>query len=331
MAAPNGFSARLVNYGLALETVRGTAVNPGTGGFWIRWETADMFDTATTILNQSALNQLDKYSGAEVVSTWAEGQIAGKITDHAFGLLLYSAIGGYSVGVHGTETVVYDHTFTEDQLNAGPTITITRQDPNITQQYTKGTVNSLEIDVKTGDFVRHTTTFMANPNVATTTQSVLYTAAEQEFTAKHAIVQFNYGTPVPLASAKVTITNNAANYWIIGQTPPGEIFQESFEVKGEMVLRYTDQTYYNLRFNNTPQIVFITIQNTDVVIGSSAHPTLTLLMPACYLNEFKVNQSIDGIVEQTIDFEAVATIANGFAVKAVLTNKHSTYAAAGIS
>src|SRR5882672_7555409 len=134
----NGYSGRLTNYGLALETVRGTAVNPGTGGFWIRWETADMFDTATTILNQSALNQLDKYSSAEVVETWAQGQIAGKITDHAYGLILYSALGSYAVAAHGSETVVYDHTFTEDQLNAGSTLTITRQDPNVTQQYTKG-------------------------------------------------------------------------------------------------------------------------------------------------------------------------------------------------
>lgn len=325
------FSGRLVNYGLGLEVTRGVAVLPSSNGFWIRWETSDFEDTATNVLNASALNQLDKYSGSEVTEAWGTGQIAGKITDHAFGLLLYSALGGYSVGTHPGETVVYDHTFTEDQLNAGPTLTVVRQDPNVTTQYTKGTVNQLDVEVKAGDFVRHTTSFMANPGTVIGTQSVAYTGAEQEFTAKHCIVQFNFGTAIPLASMKLSLITNTTNYWILGQTNPGDIFQQSFEVKGEMVLRYSSQTYYNLRFGNTPQAVFITIQNTDVQLGVGSHPTLTFYMPVCYLNDWKPNQNLDGMVEQTFDFEAVATIANGYAVRSVLTNKHSTYAAGGLS
>ncbi len=326
-----GFSGRLTAYALSYEATRGVGVLPSSNGFWIRYETADMFDTATTILNASALNVLDKYSGAEVVEAWGAGQIAGKITDHAIGLIFLGSLGGYSVGLHAGETVVYDHTFTEDQLNGGPTLTLTRQDPNTTLQYTKGTVNQLDIDVKTGDFVRHTTTFMTNPGVAIGTQTVTPSGAEQEFTAKHVAVQFSTGAVIPLASFKLSIMNSAANYWVLGQTAPGDIYQQSFEVKGEMVLRYSDQTYYNLRFNNTVEAVNITIQNTDVLIGSTSHPTIFFYMPTCYLNDFKVDNTIDGIVQQTVGFQAVATTANAYSIRAVLTNKHSTYLTAGIS
>ena len=322
------FSGRLVSYGLALETVRGTAVQPQ---FWIRWETANVTDTATTILNQSALNVLDKYSGSEVISTWAAGQIAGKITDHAFGLILYATFGSYSVGTKAGETVVYNHTFTESQLNAPTSLTITRVDPNVSNQYTKGMVNSLEVAIKTGDFVRHTTNFMANPNATPGAQTVAYLPYENEFTAKHVTVQFNNGTAIPLTSFNLTISKDVDNYWIIGQTNPGDIFARDVEIKGEMVLRYTDQTYYTERFGNTPESVLVTIQNTDVIIGSTSNPTLTFTMPTCYLNEWKVDQSIDGMVQQTIDFEAVYNITQGFAIKSVLTNKHSTYMAGGIS
>lgn len=329
--AVSGFSGRLTNYGINLETARGVAALPSAGGFWIRYETADMFDTATTILNASALNQLDKYSGSEVVEAWSQGQIAGKVTDHAFGLLLYGCLGSYSVSTVTGETVVFQHTFTEDQLNATTTLTVVRQDPNTTLQYTKGTVNQLDLDIKVGDFVRHTTTFMANPGTSIATQSVTYNGAEQEFTAKHATVQFNGGAAIPLASMKVSIMNNAANYFIIGQTAPGDIYQQTFEVKGEMVLRYSDQTYFTQRFNNTSAVVNVQIENTDVHIGNNGFPELTLYMPFVILNDFKVDNALDGIVQQTVGFEALATVANGYAIKAILINKHTTYASSGLS
>lgn len=320
------FSGRLVSYGLALETTRGTAVNPQ---FWARWETADFEDMGTTVLNQSAINVLNKYSGAEVVEQWSAGQLAGKVTDHTLGLLLYSAFGGYSVAAKNGETTVYNHTFTESQLNAAPTLTITRVDPNVVNQYAMCALNQFELNVKTGDFVRHSSSFVGQPSTSATATPAFVT--EQEFVARHASITFNGGSAIPVASLKLTYSKGTKPYYTLGKNNPDNIYADSVEIKGEIVLRYTDDTYKTMRFNNTPQNVVIDIKNAGVTIGASSNPELKLTMPVCYLNEWKLDQGLENIVQQTIGFEAVYDLATNSAIKAVLTNLHTSYNPAGVS
>lgn len=323
------FSGRKVKYGVARELVRGTAINPT---YWVRWETADFMDKALTIQNQSAIGVLDKYSGAQVVEAWSEGQIAGKITDQTFGLFLYSALDTYTHTTHAGESTVFDHTFNESQLNAAGTLTVTRVDPNVNNQYTTAMCNSLEIDVKAGDFVRHVTNFIAQPNVAPGAQTVSF-VAENEFKAKYCVAKFATTTAglsgavaVPLANLKLTISKNVAPYWIVGQNNPGDIFAQAVEVKGEFTLRYSDQTYYNLRFNNTQQACSLTISNTDVNIGVvPSHPTVTFTMPQLHVNDWKFDQKIDGMVEQTVSFNAEYSLSSAFALQALLVNTVSAY------
>lgn len=329
------FSGRKIAYAIALETVRGTPDTATT--FWVRWETADFEDTATTILNQSALNVLDKYSGAEIVEQWSKGQFAGKITDQGFGLILLAAFDTYSEAQHAGETLVQDHTFSESQLNAAKTLTITRVDPNVQQQFANGMLTSLEILVKAGDFIRHVSQFVAQPSTTVTGRTVNY-VAENEFKAKYAVVKFattvgglGAATAIPLNNCKITVNKNANPYWIIGQNNPSDIFANVVEITGEMQLRYSDQTYYTLRFNNTLQAVQINIVNTDVVIGNATNPTLTFTMPAAYLTDWKPDQSIDAMVQQTIMFTATYSLASGYAIQAVLTNLVDSYAPAQIS
>ena len=316
------YSGRKIQYALGIESVVATAVQPTNV---IRWETADFYDKATDVLNASALGVLDKYSGAEVVEQWADGQIAGKITDESIGYLFLSLMGGYSKVTHSGETVVYDHTFTESQANQPPTLTIVRTDPNTILQYPGATVKSMEVNVVAGDYIRHTTNFTSQPSAVST--YVATAEPENEFIPKFCTVKFaaNAGgisgaTAIPLHSIKLTVDKGVEPYWIIGQNNPSVILADTTEIKGEMVLRYSNQTYYNLRFNNTVQYVVVSIVNTAVTIGSATNPTMTFTMPACYLNDWKIDQSLDGIVQQTIDFEATFGVPSTNALSILLTN-----------
>lgn len=321
------FSGRLVSYGLALEGTRGVATNPQ---FWARWETANFEDTAKTILNQSAINVLNKYSGAEVVDTEGTGEIAGKVTDHTFGLILFAAFGGYSKALKSGETLVTNHSFTESQLNDTPSLTITRVDPNVQNQFAMAVLNQLDLEIKAGDFVRHTSSFMAQPSALVTGQTPAF-IAENEFIAKNATVTFNGGAAIPLNSMKLTYTKGVNPYWIIGQNNPTNIFADAVELKGEMVLRYTDDTYKNYRFQNTPQAVVVNVENDGVVIGNTSHPAFSFTMPETFLTEWKSEQSLENIVTQTLTFEAVYSLSAGSMVSATLTNTHTSYNPAGIS
>jgi hypothetical protein len=320
------FSGRLVSYGLALETTRGTAVAPQ---YWARWESSDFLDTGTTVLNQSAINVLNKYSGAEVVEQWSAGQLAGKVTDHTVGLLLYAAFGSYTKAAHSGETTVFDHTFTESQLNASPSLTIVRVDPNVTNQFTMCMLNSFELHVKAGDYVRHTSNFVGNPSTSTTATPTF--VVEQEFIARHVSVVFNGGSAIPVTSFKLTYSKGVSPYWILGQNNPGNIYAKDITIKGEMVLRYSDDSYKNMRFNATPQSVVVDIKNTQVTIGNTTNPELKITMPQCYVDQWKVEQGLENIVQQTVGFEATYSVTAGTAISAVLTNTHTQYNPAGVS
>jgi hypothetical protein len=323
------YSGRKIRIGLAKEATRATYAAPT---YWMRWETADIFDMATTQFNQSAIGVLDRYSGAEIMQRSGTGQLAGKITDQSVGLLLYGIYGTHSVATHSGETTVYDHTFTESQSNVSQSLSVTRVDPNTQYNFVNGMVGSFELDAKAGDFVRHTTNFTTFPSAVGSGATPVF-VAENEFKGKHVTTAIastvgglTSATAIPVNSVKLTINKNITPYWIIGQDGPIEIFSQSVEVTGEFVLRYTDSTYYNLRFNNTVQAMQIVVANTDVAIGVvPSHPTLTFVMPAAYMNDFKPETGIDGMVTQTVSFTATYSIAAGYAVQSVLTNTIATY------
>lgn len=327
------YSGRKVAIGLAMESVRATAE---AADYWIRFEEDSFLDTAKNIFNESAIGVLNKNSGSEVVDTMGEGSFGGKITDRAFGFILWGALGSYSVAATAGESIVYDHTFTESQENAAKTLSITRYDPNQARIFAGAMVNSLEITAAMSDFVRHSTAFVSQPS-ATTTATPSY-VVENEFVARHVTAKFadstdNFtnATSIAAKSVKLTMNKNTAAYFTIGKNNPDDIFAQSVEITGEIVLRYTDQTYYDQRFNNTKKALQIKVANTGVTIGNSSNPTLTFTLPETYLSEWKLDQGLDGIVEQTLTFNAVYSIANGSALSVVLQNTVSSYSTASVS
>lgn len=322
------YSGRKIRYGLAKETARGTYTAPT---YWMRWETADFFNHATTAFNQSAIGVLDRYSGSEIMQRSSSGQLAGKVTDQSLGLLLYGAFGGYSKITHPSETAVFDHTFTESQANQSQTLSVTRVSPNAQTNYANGMVGSFQLEAKAGDFVRHTTNITAFPGVTGSGATPVY-VAENEFKGKHvttaiagSIAGLGSAAAIPTASVTFTMNKNLDPYYIIGQDGPQDIFSQNVEITGEFVLLYNDNTYHDLRFNNTKQAMQIVIANTDVVIGTATNPTVTFTFPAVYFNDFKPEQGIDGMVSQTVSFTATYDLTTAYAIEAILTNTVTTY------
>jgi hypothetical protein len=328
------FSGRDVYYGVAVESTRGTPVNPY---FALRWETADFEDKATTVLNKSALGVLNQDSGAEMVEQWGEGQIAGKVTDRAIGVLFYGLQGAYGKSTAPGETIVYNHVFTASQQNALQSLTVTRKDPNVTEQWAESIVGSMAIDVKAGDFVRHTTNLISQPSSVITTTPHAY-VSEEEFVSRHVTAQFNNtysglttAPAVPVESLKLEVNNNVTPFWIIGQNNPYNIFAQSTVITGEIVLLYDTNEFKNLRFTtgtNADQSVLITLKNTNVTIGVASNPTITFTMPSCFLTDWKVENSLDSLVKQSISFNAVFSLDLGFALNIAQTSLVSSYQAA---
>jgi hypothetical protein len=285
---------------------------------------------AKTQLNPSAINVLDENSGSEVTETWGGGKIDGIMTDESVGLLLWALLGTHAVAAHPAETVVYDHTFTESQTNQAKSVTLTRKDPNVDQQFALSMLKTLEIDVVSGEYVKYSSDWISQPStVGTDTAAFIQ---ENHFISKNVtlklaanIAGLGAALAVPAKDIKITIEKDVNPYYVIGQNNPNEIFAQKATIKGDFTLRYSDATYKTLRFNNTPQAVSIDIKNTGKTIGTSSNPELLLTLPQVFLTDWKPATPIDGMVEQTVTFEGTFSYASAYMIQAVLTNTVATY------
>ncbi len=323
----SNFSGRKVAYGIGKETTRGTGVVPS---YWLGWMTGDVEDEGKTQLNESAINVLDQNMGAEIVELTGGGKIDGLVSDQSFGLILYSLFGSTSAALHGTETLVYDHTFTESQTNQSQSMTLTRKDPNVDIQFALAMLKSLDLDVVSGDYIKYSTEWVTQPS--STSAATTAFVAENHFTAKMATLKFaaNVGglgaaTAISAKEVKLTIDKDVNPYFIIGQNNPEDIFSQKTTVKGDFTLLYTDDTYKTLRFNNTPQAVLLDLKNTGVTIGTAANPEIQFQFPQVYLTEWKAAQPIDGMVEQTVTFEGTFSLGSAYMMQAILTNLVTAY------
>ncbi len=321
------FSGRKVATGIAKEPTRGTGVTPA---FWLGWTSFDFDDMGKTTLNQSAINVLDENSGAEVTETWGGGKIEGIVPDESIGLLLYALMGSHAVAAHPAETIVYDHTFSESQTNTAQSVTITRKDPNLDQQFALAMLKTLELDVVTGEYVKFSSDWVSQPSTVGTDTTVFI--QENNFISKDVVLKIAANTagltgalPVHAKDVKITVEKDVNPYYIIGQNNPDEIFAQKTTIKGDFTLRYSDATYKTLRFNNTPQAVSIDLKNSGITIGTSSHPEIVITLPKVYLTEWKVATPTDGMVEQTVTFEGTFDFGSAHAIQILLTNTVATY------
>ena len=322
------FSGRKISVGLGRETTRGTSVAPT---YWVKHLETDFLNKIEKIMNESAIGVLDKYSSAEIVKEWAEGKLEGKITDKAFGLILCALFGTTPTSVQQGATGVYDHTFAQSQSNTGTSLTIVRKDGNTNKRYPLAVLNKLDIECVVGEWIKFSAEFISKKGV-TNTDTVAY-VAENEFVPKHAVAKMasnvagiGAATAIPVKSFKLSIERSVEPYFAFGSNDPSEIYNQEFEVKGDMVLRYTDTTYEDLWVANTNRAVDLNIVNSGVVIGSgSANPAVRFTLPEANLSEWELDQSKDKIVEQTVGFQGLYNLSAAATLTAVLTNTVVSY------
>lgn len=320
-------SGRKISFGIGKETPRSTAVAPS---YWIQHLVADFQQKNTKVFNESVLGVLDKFNAGEIVKDWSEGKIEGKVTDKTFGLLLLSLMGQDTPTLHSGETIVYDHTYTPTNTNTHPSLTVTRKDTNSNLRFPNCMIKQMDITVVVGDFVKYTVEFMGKKG-ATASDTVTY-VSENEFKPKYAVMKtaslvggLGAATAVPIKSFKITITKGLQEYLIVGSNDPQDFFNTEFNVSGDFILRYSDQTYENLYYNNTYQALQLDLKNTDVTLGSATNPELLLKLPRVLVNTWVPDQKIDQMSEQTISFQGLFDQTTTQQLSVVLTNLVTSY------
>lgn len=301
------YIGRRVNVGLAKETVRGTAV---AAAHWMPKTAVAFFDRTNKIHSEMNYGTIGDGAQAYKTNEWAEGTIETELNDRAFGLILLAAFG--TLVTTGPSDSAYTHTYSLQNDNQHDSLTITLADPDRTDQYALGMLNSLEFNVAPDEVVTVVADFMARTGRSVAAASPSYATAFNKFLGRHASVKIASvvgglaaATALTLKSLKLTINKNTVQNNVLGTVWPDDILNRKFEITGEIELDLEDQTYRQLMLDNTYRAMRINFTNTDALIGATSRPAFNIDLARVHFEGWEVDRPNDEVVTQKITFRAL--------------------------
>lgn len=321
------FIGRLADIGIAKETTRGTAETSAT--FWLPKMSLSYDDAITQTIDESSVGVIEDATDAKVVGKYAEGEFEGKIGDKSIGLLFLATLG--TVSVSGPDqTSVYTHTFTVQEDAQHDSLTVLQDDPNQDYSYPLTMVDSFDLDVMLEEFAKVTVGFRSKPG-STATHSPSYTV-ENNFLPQHGTLKYattqaglDAGTEVNIKSVKISIAKNVEDDMKIGSISAVDILNKQFSVEGEMELVFNAETFKTQMLADTALAIRIELTNTDVTIGSSMNPKLTVDLYKVKFSEFVRNYENDDIVTASVKFKAFYSISDSAMIRVRLVNTQTAY------
>jgi len=317
---------RLINVGIGRETARGTAQASAT--YWIPKVDFDYNPRADYVVNESGLGVIDGRSDAKVVEKVGEGSFGGIVYDKDFGLLLAACLGTWSSSVIADSA--YTHSFTRLNTNTHPALTIFHKDSNVDEKFALGMLNQLTLNCVLKDFVKYTAGFLSK--VGATTSSTPSYIAENPFLATHVTVKFA-ATTAALATASatavrainLTINKNVEDWLNLGSSEPTDIVNKALSVTGDLELLFDDTTIRGYVLDGTQKACLITIQNSDVLIGTASRPKLEITLAPMSFRDWGRATGQNDVVTQTVAFDGNFGLTDTKTLSIQLVNAVASY------
>jgi len=321
-------SGRLTAVGIGPEATSGTAV---AATYWVPDMTFTHEDKNTMITDGSSFGRLEDAVDSDMVTQWSDGALTGVLRDQHIGVILKSLFGtAASVARVAPNTAVYDTTFTVNNTNTHPSLTLHAKDANQDIQFAYAMVDKLTIAYDMGKLIEYTADFKARKS-ATTTSSPAYVTENkfrpQDVTFKLAtnIAGLSGATAAKVKSVKLTITKGTDVEYALGSVDVDSIYNTLFSVQIDLALLYDDTTYKNYNFSNSHQAASIALARTDTTIGSTANPGLVFTFDSMFFDNWTKQRAQNQMMSQTITMKGLYSFTNGSMAKAVLTNTVASY------
>lgn len=321
------FLGRLADIGIAKEAVRGTAETNAT--YYLPKLSLSVDDGIEQVVDESSVGVIEDSPNASVVAKFAEGEIEGNIYDKSFGLILLAALGQVST-TGPSQTTVYTHTFSVLQSAQHPSLTLFQDDPNQDYKYALSVLQSLDVEVMLGQYARYTAAFRSKVG-ATATINPSYTA-ENHFLPQHGSVKLasslaglGAASAINVRSVKLSINKNAEDDRKLGSLDPADILNKQLSVEGSVELVFDDNTFKTDMLADTAKAMRIRLTNTDVTIGSSLNPQLTIDLAKVKISKFERNYDNDGIVTAAVEFKGHYSLSDSAMITAELINTATSY------
>lgn len=321
-------SGRLTAVGFGPETTSGTAAS---ATYWVPDMTFSHEDKNTTITDGSSFGRLEDAVDSDIVQQWSDGALTAVLRDAHIGVILKALFGSASsVARSAPNAVVYDTTFTVNNVNTHPSLTLYAKDANQDIRFAFGMIDKLVIAYDMGKLIEYTADFKARKGATTTSTPAYVTENKfrpQDVTFKLAtnVAGLVGATAAPVKSLKLTITKGTDVEYVLGSVDVDQIYNTVFNVQVDIALLYSDTTYKNYDFNNTKQAASISLARTDTTIGSTANPGLVFTFDSMFFDNWTKQRAQNQIMSQTITMKGLYSFTNSSMAKAILTNTIATY------
>ena len=314
---------RLSQIGIGAESTRGTSV---ASDYTVPVTNIDFDDKVEYADNDSGFGRIEEKNDAAVIKRWAEGQYEGKIFDQSVGLELMALFGASPSSAQRTTTGVYDHTFTLAQNNQHKSLTLSYEDANLDLRYAMAMLNTWSLELAVDNYARRTANFVSKKS-ASASNSMSY-VNENEFIPKD--ITFKVATDlagldgasaIKIRSFNMEVNKNVEALYVLGSNEPDDIANKQFAVTGSFEAYFNETTYRDFVLNGSQKALRIDIVSSTIIGNSGTHtPALRFDLAKAKFGEFERGWDSNDIMLQTINFEALFSVADSSMITARLTN-----------
>lgn len=315
------FAGRLGKLGLAIESSRGTGVSPT---FWVPEASLSFKDVVEEAREEQGMGVLADGDSKYVVMKMGEGEVEAQIYDKALGVILTGVLGA---APSSSGSNPYTHQYTLANTNQHKSLSLYWRDPDRSDLYALGMVDSFEINVEPNGIVDYTVGFKSKVGKDWTAQSSNYTSLGSKFLHRHlsfkvasAVAGLSAATAISLKNLRLTINKNTTFDAVMGTVEPEDILNQQISVEGELELNLEDDTWRDYMLNGTYRAVEIALNN-----GSSS--SLTIQLPRVDFSGWEPDYTLNEIAKQKINFKANYDAANALDIISTcsLINTQSSY------
>lgn len=322
---------RQIQFGIARETVRGTA--EVAASFWIPWDELSLDDKDERILSDQTRGLIETSVTESIIKRWVEAEIKAPLDDTIFPLILNAVLGTLVTSDNAdTNPVVKDHTLTVAQSIQHQALTLFLDDPAAGQDYrfALGMVTGLEIMYEKGKFISYSAQLKARTG-ATSTLTPASTASNR-FLPHHVVFKMatlqsglTAASATVLKSANISFKPTVVDDDVLGSISPADFNNTDFEIEGTIELMFADETQKTLALAATKRALRFDIINTDVIIGASTNPSIRIDLHNATFRPITRAFKQGEYVIQTIAFKAHYDLTDAKMITAVGANITAAY------
>jgi hypothetical protein len=197
-------------------------------------------------------------------------------------------------------------------------------------QFALAMVESFEIKYEKGKILSYTVNFKSKKG-ATATLTATYTA-ENAFLPQHLVFKLATNlaglaaaSAINIKSLSIKIEKGLELDEVLGAVDPVDICNKEFKVSGSVEALFEDEAAFKtIALGDTAKAMRIDLIHT-VTIGASSFPELKIDLAKIKVVNWSRDVKNADLASQTVEFEAMYSIADAQMIGAILTNTQTTY------